>query len=96
VSSASERHLRAAIVELRAAASLGSTTALQILPLALGDVRLGRPVMDDAAALAQVRRLEADGDKHAVRTVARQLAGGNDDESIERRLRRKRTAREPR
>jgi hypothetical protein len=87
VSTASDRHLASAIVELRAASALGCTTAAMVLPVALGAVQWGRPRLDDEAALRQIRALQASGSKHAVSEVARQLAAGADHESIGRRLR---------
>ena len=87
MSEAAERYLRAAQIALQAGARLGCTTCSQCLPLALGDVRLGRPRYDDEGALRQIRALQANGHKHAITAVARALAGGGDHELVGRRLR---------
>jgi hypothetical protein len=85
------RHRRAATIELAAAAALGDHAARWALSVLAGVSRAGRPGMDDAAALAEVQRLEREGNRSAVHLVAMRLAiGGTKISSIERRLRRKR------
>jgi hypothetical protein len=88
---AAGRHRKAAEIELQAAAALGDHAARWALSVLAGVSRAGRPGMDDAAALAEVQRLEREGNRSAVHLVAMRLAiGGTKISSIERRLRRKR------